>query len=106
MEGLAIAPDGKTLFGFVQGPLIEDGGDGGGTPPKSCRSKSLTAMKAATGDHDVTRQDSRLVGGTISAALPSDRLHSANLSGQTWLNSRSGRRWTPSLGRHATRQDP
>ena len=29
MEGLAIAPDGKTLFGFVQSPLIEDGGDGG-----------------------------------------------------------------------------
>ena len=29
MEGLAITPDGKTLFGFVQSPLIEDGGDGG-----------------------------------------------------------------------------
>ncbi|HKX44453.1 MAG TPA: esterase-like activity of phytase family protein [Burkholderiaceae bacterium] len=29
MEGLAISPDGKTLFGFVQSPLIEDGGDGG-----------------------------------------------------------------------------
>lgn len=29
MEGLAIAPDGKTLFGFMQGPLIQDGGDGG-----------------------------------------------------------------------------
>jgi len=31
MEGLAISPDGKTLFGFVQSPLIEDGGDGGRT---------------------------------------------------------------------------
>ena len=29
MEGLAITPDGKTLVGFVQGPLIQDGGDGG-----------------------------------------------------------------------------
>lgn len=29
MEGLAISPDGDTLFGFVQSPLIEDGGDGG-----------------------------------------------------------------------------
>ena len=29
VEGLAISPDGRTLFGFVQSPLIEDGGDGG-----------------------------------------------------------------------------
>lgn len=29
MEGLAISPDGRTLFGFVQSPLIQDGGDGG-----------------------------------------------------------------------------
>lgn len=29
MEGLAISPDGKTLFGFMQSPLIQDGGDGG-----------------------------------------------------------------------------
>jgi hypothetical protein len=29
MEGLAITPDGKTLIGFVQSPLIQDGGDGG-----------------------------------------------------------------------------
>jgi len=29
MEGLAISPDGRTLFGFMQSPLIEDGGDGG-----------------------------------------------------------------------------
>jgi hypothetical protein len=29
MEGLAITPDGKTLFGFMQSPLIQDGGDGG-----------------------------------------------------------------------------
>ena len=29
MEGLAISPDGSTLFGFMQSPLIQDGGDGG-----------------------------------------------------------------------------
>lgn len=29
MEGLAISPNGKKLYGFVQSPLIEDGGDGG-----------------------------------------------------------------------------
>lgn len=29
MEGLAITPEGKTLVGFVQSPLIQDGGDGG-----------------------------------------------------------------------------
>ena len=29
MEGLAISPDGSALFGFVQSPLIQDGGDGG-----------------------------------------------------------------------------
>lgn len=29
MEGLAITPDGKTLIGFMQSPLLQDGGDGG-----------------------------------------------------------------------------
>jgi hypothetical protein len=29
MEGLAISPDGKFLFGFTQSPLLQDGGDGG-----------------------------------------------------------------------------
>jgi hypothetical protein len=29
MEGLAITPDGKTLVGFMQSPLAQDGGDGG-----------------------------------------------------------------------------
>jgi hypothetical protein len=28
MEGLAISPDGQTLFGIMQAPLIQDGGDG------------------------------------------------------------------------------
>ena len=29
MEGLAISPDGRTLFGAMQSPLIQDGGTGG-----------------------------------------------------------------------------
>jgi len=29
MEGLAITPDGRTLYGFMQSPLAQDGGDGG-----------------------------------------------------------------------------
>jgi uncharacterized repeat protein (TIGR01451 family) len=29
MEGLAITPDGSTLVGLVQSPLLQDGGDGG-----------------------------------------------------------------------------
>jgi len=29
MEGLAITPDGRTLVGLVQSPLLQDGGDGG-----------------------------------------------------------------------------
>jgi hypothetical protein len=30
MEGLAISPDGKTLFGAMQSPLLQDGGTNGG----------------------------------------------------------------------------
>ena len=29
MEGLAISPEGEVLFGMIQSPLIQDGGDGG-----------------------------------------------------------------------------
>ncbi|OYU72573.1 MAG: pyruvate-binding protein, partial [Burkholderiales bacterium PBB5] len=29
MEGLAITPNGQTLYGFMQSPLAQDGGDGG-----------------------------------------------------------------------------
>jgi hypothetical protein len=42
MEGLAITPDGKTLYGFVQSPLIQDGGDGG-------RANRIVAIDIATG---------------------------------------------------------
>jgi len=42
MEGLAISPDGKTLFGFMQSPLAQDGGDGG-------RANRIISIDLATG---------------------------------------------------------
>lgn len=42
MEGLAITPDGKTLVGFMQSPLIQDGGDGG-------RANRIVKIDIATG---------------------------------------------------------
>jgi len=42
MEGLAITPDGKTLVGMVQSPLIQDGGDGG-------RMNRIVTIDIATG---------------------------------------------------------
>lgn len=43
MEGLAITPDGKTLVGFEQSPLIQDGGDGG-------RANRIVTIDLATGN--------------------------------------------------------
>ena len=42
MEGLAITPDGKTLVGFEQSPLLQDGGDGG-------RANRIVTIDVATG---------------------------------------------------------
>jgi len=42
MEGLAITPDGRTLVGFMQSPLIQDGGDGG-------RMNRIVTIDTATG---------------------------------------------------------
>ena len=42
MEGLSITPDGKTLVGFEQSPLIQDGGDGG-------RANRVVTIDIATG---------------------------------------------------------
>jgi hypothetical protein len=42
MEGLAITPDGKTLVGMMQSPLIQDGGDGG-------RVQRIVTIDVATG---------------------------------------------------------
>jgi hypothetical protein len=46
MEGLAITPDGQYLVGFMQSPLIQDGGDGG-------RANRLVKINITTG---VTQQ--------------------------------------------------
>ncbi|HET8870224.1 MAG TPA: esterase-like activity of phytase family protein [Aquabacterium sp.] len=43
MEGLSITPDGKTLFGFMQSPLIQDGGDGG-------QANRIVSIDVASGD--------------------------------------------------------
>lgn len=43
MEGLAISPDGKTLVGFMQSPLAQDGGDGG-------RANRIVSIDVATGE--------------------------------------------------------
>ena len=42
MEGLAITPDGQYLVGFMQSPLIQDGGDGG-------RANRIVRIEIATG---------------------------------------------------------
>lgn len=42
MEGLAISPDGNTLIGFMQSPLLQDGGDGG-------RYNRIVTIDVATG---------------------------------------------------------
>ena len=43
MEGLAISPDGTKLIGFMQSPLIQDGGDGG-------RMNRIITIDIATGE--------------------------------------------------------
>jgi len=43
MEGLAISPDGKTLVGFMQSPLAQDGGDGG-------RANRIVTVNTETGE--------------------------------------------------------
>ncbi|MBQ0932915.1 esterase-like activity of phytase family protein [Ideonella alba] len=42
MEGLAITPDGRFLIGFMQSPLLQDGGDGG-------RANRIVRIEIATG---------------------------------------------------------
>jgi hypothetical protein len=59
MEGLAISPDGKTLIGFMQSPLIQDGGDGG-------RANRIVTIDVATGTTKQFAYDNQI--GTGSAA--------------------------------------
>lgn len=53
MEGLAITPDGKTLVGFMQSPLIQDGGDGG-------RANRIVTIDIATGATHEYAYDNRI----------------------------------------------
>lgn len=53
MEGLAITPDGKTLVGFMQSPLIQDGGDGG-------RANRIVTIDIATGATKEFAYDNRV----------------------------------------------
>lgn len=53
MEGLAISPDGSTLFGFEQSPLIQDGGDGG-------RANRIVKIDVATGNVQEFVYDNRI----------------------------------------------
>lgn len=55
MEGLAISPDGKTLFGFVQSPLAQDGGDGG-------RYNRIVKIDVATGAVSQFAFDNQIAG--------------------------------------------
>lgn len=60
MEGLAITPDGTKLVGFMQSPLLQDGGDGG-------RANRIVTIDLATG---VTKQfayDNRTLDSTGAA---------------------------------------
>ena len=47
MEGLGITPDGKTLVGFMQSPLAQDGGDGG----RFCRIVTIDIASGATHEY-------------------------------------------------------
>jgi len=53
MEGLAISPDGTTLFGFMQSPLLQDGGDGG-------RVNRIVSIDIATGATHEFAYDNRI----------------------------------------------
>ena len=55
MEGLAITPDGRRLIGFVQSPLIQDGGDGG-------RSNRIVTIDIATHAVKQFAYDNRVAG--------------------------------------------
>jgi hypothetical protein len=60
MEGLAISPDGKTLIGFEQSPLIQDGGDGG-------RMNRIVTIDTATGATKQYAYDNRITDPANSA---------------------------------------
>ena len=111
MEGLAITPDGTKLIGFMQSPLIQDGGDGGrmnrivtidiatgethqyaydnqiaDTGNKNYNSSEIVAIN----DHEfmVLERDGKGLGDGSSAVVK--RLYKVDLTGATDVSSISG----------------
>jgi hypothetical protein len=71
MEGLAITPDGKTLVGFEQSPLLQDGGDGG-------RANRIVTIDVATGATKQFAYDNQIVTGTTGKAYNSSEILALN----------------------------
>ena len=71
MEGLAVTPDGKTLVGFEQSPLIQDGGDGG-------RANRIVTIDVATGATKQFAYDNQIVTGTTGKAYNSSEILALN----------------------------
>lgn len=110
MEGLAITPDGKTLVGFEQSPLIQDGGDGGranrivtidtltGNTHQyaydnfvSSKNKSYNSSEMlALNDHEflVLERDGKGLGDGSNAALK--QIYKVDISGATDVSGLSG----------------
>ena len=61
MEGLAITPDGRTLVGLVQSPLLQDGGDGG-------RANRIVTIDVATGATHEYVYDNRINGKNFNSS--------------------------------------
>ncbi len=70
MEGLAITPDGKTLVGFMQSPLLQDGGDGG-------RANRIVTIDIASGITHEYAYDN-FIGPPLSKAYNSSELLALN----------------------------
>lgn len=111
MEGLAISPDGTKLIGFMQSPLIQDGGDGGrmnrivtidiatgethqyaydnqiaDTGNKNYNSSEIVAIN----DHEfmILERDGKGLGDGSSAVVK--RIYKVDISGATDVSSMSG----------------
>ncbi|MEO7427067.1 MAG: esterase-like activity of phytase family protein [Fibrobacteria bacterium] len=82
MEGLAITPDGKTLIGFMQSPLIQDGGDGG-------RANRIVTIDVASGATHEYAYDN-FIGGTVNKAFNSSEILALN-SHQILVLERDGK---------------
>ncbi len=71
MEGLAITPDGKTLVGFMQSPLLQDGGDGG-------RYNRIVKIDIATGAVSQFAYDNQIGSGSSAKNYNSSEILALN----------------------------